>query len=199
MAYAKSEETKRKLLRTTMRLLRTQGFNATGISQILSESGVPKGSLYHHFPMGKIELTTSAVKLANRSILKHLNQINESVESAEDTVRIFFDYYINEMEQGSFKKGCPIATVTLEAAAFIQPIQVACEATFNEMQEHIALSLVSDGVQPGDAETLAYAIIAGYEGALVMSKAQKSTKPLAVIRDNLIQQVRSASNLERVQ
>jgi hypothetical protein len=41
------------LVCTAMRLFRRQGYASTGLQQILSESGAPKGSLYHYFPGGK--------------------------------------------------------------------------------------------------------------------------------------------------
>ncbi|MEM8861240.1 MAG: TetR/AcrR family transcriptional regulator [Chloroflexota bacterium] len=172
-----------------MRLIRSQGFNATGISQILAESGVPKGSLYHHFPMGKIELTVSAIRLANKSILSHLNQLNDASSSAVEVVKLYFDYYVSELEQGDYENGCPIATVTLEAAAQVQSIQIECEATFDQMQEFAESLLIHDGIPEHKAPSIALNIIAGLQGALLMSKAKRSTQPLATMRDNLIQQI----------
>ena len=51
-----TNEAKRKVVETTRTLMQTQGYNATGLNQIIKVSGTPKGSLYHYFPGGKVRL-----------------------------------------------------------------------------------------------------------------------------------------------
>jgi TetR/AcrR family transcriptional regulator, lmrAB and yxaGH operons repressor len=46
---------------TAERLFRIQGYTATGLTQILEESGAPKGSFYFHFPRGKAQLAEEAI------------------------------------------------------------------------------------------------------------------------------------------
>lgn len=45
--------TKEQFIETTCDLLESHGYYATGLNQIVAESGALKGSLYYHFPEGK--------------------------------------------------------------------------------------------------------------------------------------------------
>ena len=54
-------------MHATARLLQQQGYNATGVNEIVARSGAPKGSLYFHFPGGKEELAMQAMMSSGRS------------------------------------------------------------------------------------------------------------------------------------
>ena len=55
------QETRLRLIRAAVALYQSRGYHATGVSAILDHAGVPKGSMYHHFPGGKQALTIAAV------------------------------------------------------------------------------------------------------------------------------------------
>lgn len=192
MSYAKSENTRKRLLVSMSKLMRRQGYNATGISQVIKESGVPKGSLYYHFRKGKAELAASAVYLANERIIATLSKIQDLVDGPIEAVELFCHFYIEEMSRGNFQRGCPIATVTLETAATVDPIQKACESGFTQMVAVISAMLQAKDIRYSQAQELAVFTISAIEGALIMCKAQRNTEPLRIVQINLRKQLEEA-------
>ncbi|MDQ2717139.1 MAG: TetR/AcrR family transcriptional regulator, partial [Chloroflexota bacterium] len=64
--------TREQIIEATCDLLEAQGYHATGLNQILAESGAPKGSLYYYFPQGKEELTAAAIDRTGKLVAQRI-------------------------------------------------------------------------------------------------------------------------------
>ncbi len=190
MTYSKSASTRAAAIRSTAQLLRAQGYAATGLSDIVKESGVPKGSLYHHFPEGKSEIASAALAATAGRLRSHLEALvashpGEPVAAVED----FCNRYIEQLEASQFVLGCPVATVSLE---YVEgTVQEACGRAFDVILSVLGAALEARGLSKRRAAAASLFTVSAIEGALVLSKAQASTEPLARVRNTLGEYLRS--------
>src|SRR5580704_5848009 len=80
-----------KFIRTTGRLLRRQGYAATGVNEIVAASGAPRGSLYLHFPGGKEELAVAAITRAGEELTHAIEAILASGETLGEALASLLD------------------------------------------------------------------------------------------------------------
>jgi TetR/AcrR family transcriptional repressor of lmrAB and yxaGH operons len=78
--------TKEKFIETASRLFEVKGYNATGLNEILAESGAPKGSLYYHFPKGKEQLALESINSAGEKIKLNLQRNLDSSENPVEAI-----------------------------------------------------------------------------------------------------------------
>ena len=64
-------KTKEKLIQKTIELIIEKGYHGTGVNEILRATKIPKGSLYHHFPKGKDQLVTEALRSSTIKLSLH--------------------------------------------------------------------------------------------------------------------------------
>jgi TetR/AcrR family transcriptional repressor of lmrAB and yxaGH operons len=174
---AVATDTRKRLISTTKRLLWTQGYSATGLNQIIAESGAPRGSIYFHFPGGKEHLTVEALRDAGAAQATVLRE-SYAKRGVADALRASLRAFTRAMHESDWKRGCPLATVTLEAASLSEPIRQVCDAAFTEWREIFAEALVRDGIPGPRAAALATFWLSSVEGALVLSRAARSIAPL---------------------
>lgn len=72
------------------RLFYEQGYQATGINQIISEAGVAKASFYQHFP-SKEELALAYVQNRSQQILTGLRQATAERTGLTEALNALFD------------------------------------------------------------------------------------------------------------
>jgi len=166
------------LVRTAMRLFRRQGYASTGLSQILAESGAPKGSLYHYFPDGKEGLGLEAVELAGALMREELAALAKRHASPESFLRAYGRRMAGWMQESGFHSGCPLATTLLETAPASEPITEAGERALDSWADVIAEVFERDGAPRRAANERARLVIAAMQGALILARVRRSTRPI---------------------
>jgi TetR/AcrR family transcriptional regulator, lmrAB and yxaGH operons repressor len=169
-------DSRQRLLETAGRLFRVQGYHGTGLNQIVEESAAPKGSLYHYFPEGKEQLGAEALSMAGRDLRQRWTALLElSPYEALDHLLL---ESIQELESSDYRDGCPIATVALETTSHSTLLRQTCSQIFQGALSMLQDWLVSKGVDRDQAQAAAVTVFSAYEGALLLSKVQKTTQPL---------------------
>jgi TetR/AcrR family transcriptional repressor of lmrAB and yxaGH operons len=175
---ARAARHKQNLVRTAMRLFRRQGYASTGLQQIVAESGAPKGSLYHYFPAGKESLGQAAVEMAGGMIREMLTSLALRHREPKAFLRAWCQVMAGWMRESGFRSGCPIATTLLETAPQSPAITAAGARAIDGWVEVIAGVLARDGTPPREARSRAQLAVAAMEGALVLARIRRSTRPI---------------------
>jgi AcrR family transcriptional regulator len=108
-----------KILETADKLFYQQGYNLTGINQIIEEAGIAKGSLYQHFP-SKTDLLVGYLELNHKGWFTRLKAHIDGVADPKEKLLAFFDYHIARQEYREHG-GCPFIKVNNEAAGMYDP------------------------------------------------------------------------------
>lgn len=169
-------ESKVRLIRATLDLLSQSGLSGVGINQVVTQSATPKGSLYHFFPGGKLELAAVALEEAERFEGQWFRDIFQKRESVSRKVEQLFADAAHNLEASGFTRGCPVAAVTLELSGDSESLRSVCRAIFMTWQDIIAAGLE----EVPDAERLEVAelILGTLEGALIFSRAEATKDAL---------------------
>jgi AcrR family transcriptional regulator len=182
---AEKPDSKAKMIESAMVLQRRYGVAGTAFSEIIAHSGAPRGSIYHHFPGGKAELTESATRRGVEWVLERV----EAGLGDDDPVAAldaFIEVWVGLFEENEFMTGCAVAAGALDPDPESQALPVAREG-FHEWEEFLTAVLCRFGLAPERARGTALMLIASIEGALILTRAEGSTEPLERVADQLRQ------------
>src|SRR5215472_3687761 len=124
---ARRTDTRQRMIDTAGRLFQRQGYHATGLNQVLTESGAPKGSLYFHFPAGKDQLAAESVARSGGELGERMAAVAAEAPDGPTAIVALGELFAESLVQSDFREGCPVATVALEAAADNDQIRGVCD------------------------------------------------------------------------
>lgn len=181
-----ARDTRERMIRTTGRLLRKQGYHGTGLNQIVAEADAPKGSMYFHFPGGKAQLAAAAVDHYSERVLRRLHDLMIEHGSEAAGMGAYLDSMADGFDRVGFQDGCTVATVAAEVAPCEPRLADATGRALRGWIDALAQGLEREGHDAIEAQRLATAGIALIEGAIVMARGMQSSEPVRQIRDVVV-------------
>jgi TetR/AcrR family transcriptional regulator, lmrAB and yxaGH operons repressor len=175
---ARDRDTRAVLVQTMARLLRDQGYTATGRAQLLAESGVSNGSLYHHFPGGMEQLAETALEASGQAVADALREALDAAPNAAAGVTRFLDLAKGPGDGEPFP-GCPVAPTALESPIINPRLRATAARCFNQWEGLIATRLRADGWPEDTVADMASAVLALIEGALLLARVSGQLSHLA--------------------
>ncbi len=103
---------RKKIIDTALRLFYEQGYLATGINQIISESQVAKATFYNHFS-SKEKLCVAYLQARHIIWMEWLKNSVENHASTEERLRGVFDFLCEWMVRCNFR-GCAFLNIASE-------------------------------------------------------------------------------------
>jgi TetR/AcrR family transcriptional repressor of lmrAB and yxaGH operons len=164
------------LLKGARQLLAEKGYAGMELRDVAERGEAPRGSIYHHFPGGKVQLAREAAELEGATIRDLIERSLEE-RGLKQTLALFGDFFRRRVADYPERIGCPVAAVALARPEDPELAAVAT-AAFQSWERPIAAALRDEGVSAKDAEAFAGLVVSTVEGALLRARAAGSQEPL---------------------
>jgi TetR/AcrR family transcriptional regulator, lmrAB and yxaGH operons repressor len=171
------------MIESAVGLFRERGPKGTSFAEVLSRSGAPRGSVYHHFQGGKPQLVEDATRFASEATIAAAREALADKDPVA-AVRTFRHQWAKTLRATDFEGGCPIAAVALEGSDEAVARTLAADS-FSQWEKLFAARLREHQVPPARARSLAALVLASLEGAIVLCRAERSLRPLHRISGEL--------------
>lgn len=173
---AKRRDGRRRLLRGAVGLLAERGYAGMELRDVAERGQAPRGSIYHHFPGGKVQLAAEAARLEGKRITEQLER-TAAEHGIRETLSKFGRIFRESAAEAPELIGCPVA-----AAALARPedptLAAAATEAFASWEQAIAEALMREGVEARRAEAFATLTVASIEGALLRVRAAGDDAPI---------------------
>jgi TetR/AcrR family transcriptional regulator, transcriptional repressor for nem operon len=180
-------ETKQRLILAGLRLMLARGYHAVGVQDVLGETGIPKGSFYHHFE-SKEDFALQLIDAYQGNV--HL-LLAATLKSAGrpplDRVRAFFDGVRAAYADEGYL-GCFLGALGQELSGASDVFRRRIDGCLGEISAGIRFCLDEArerGDLPATTDTAAMAdlLVNAWEGAALRSRLVRSAQPLDGVLD----------------
>ena len=177
-------DTQQRILDSARELIHSRSYADVGVADICEHAGVKKGSFYHFFPSKRdltlavldayyLEIKTNLVAQAFAEDIPPMERLNRFGELA-------YAFQKQVLKDTGRVLGCPFGNLASEMATQDEPIRAKVEQIFSNLQGGIRQvlreAIAAGEVQNIDVEATAQAMLAYFEGVMLLAKSKNDVK-----------------------
>jgi len=183
----KHSEVRSRIVETASNLFYKNGYNSTGINEIISESGVAKATLYNHFK-SKDDICIAFLDYKHSAFMKDIEGFTNKKEKGSPQILALFDYLQLFFQDKEFN-GCWGIKTVAEIPQDNQKIRKKLQEQKNEFLKLIS-ALVAKNLKNNNQEEItitARRIYLMYESAVVESHLHQNDWPIKEAKEICLQ------------
>ncbi len=175
-----------RLLEVASRLFFEQGYLATGVNQLIEESGVAKASFYQHFA-SKEDLGVEYLSVSHQRLIGLLEQQIAKHTDPRDRVLAVFDFLEVWKEQSGFR-GCVFLNIVAEIPSTESPLRASASHHYDVLRATVRKLVLAHAsayrpdMSIDQMNELSEMLVLLVEGAMVSSQNYAASWPIAVGR-----------------
>lgn len=159
------------MLDSAAELLRERGAAGVTIDSVLQRSSAPRGSVYYHFPGGRDQILTEALRYAGDAITIRIDEAARS--GAMGLLHQFVALWEHVLIESDFAAGCPVVAAAVGTADDESALTSVAGEIFDQWRIALSGAFTADGFGERDAQSLATMCIAALEGAVLLCRATR--------------------------
>ena len=176
----------KKVMENLMKVFWNKGYEATTMQDLVTASGLLKGSLYGAFG-DKQALYLAALRHYNRTRIQSQVDMLNGEGSVRQKITRLFDNVIEATKRDLFAGGCLLCNASLEKAVSDRAVKSEIKTTIRRLKVAIMDALKREQVNEDQAASLAAFIISAYFGTRTLAKAGAPAAMIGETRDHCLQ------------
>jgi TetR/AcrR family transcriptional repressor of nem operon len=183
-----------KILAAGLKVVLERGFGGAGIREIVQAAGVSQGSFTNNF-VSKEAFGLEILNLYHGHSCATINEtlLNDTIPALAG-LSDYIDANRSELRGGQMRTGCLLGNYSAEVVDSSETIRLRLVEIFSEVQEAISSCLeraAANGEIPPfpDFNVVAEFVFSSLQGAILVSKAERSLTPIDRFTDVLFKSV----------
>ena len=183
----KGEESRQRLIECAAELFWKNGYSATGISEILKQTDLPKGSFYFYFK-SKDDLAAAVTEYYQKILLEQFQSSSQG-NDWESFIEEIFDYLFGRATGQTFA-GCPYAVMGMETALSNPTLASVFMEGLKKFEQIFQKVLLYSGLPQDHAAIFSRRMLSNYQGYLLLERISGDISYLKNAKKNMIEMYR---------